>query len=33
MTNYSFLSYDERDSIEDGLNNNESISKIENKSI
>ena len=28
MTNYSHLSYDERVSIEDGLNNNESISKI-----
>ena len=28
MTNYSHLSYDERVSIEDGLNNNLSISKI-----
>ena len=28
MTNYSHLSYDERVSIEDALNNNESISQI-----
>lgn len=33
MTNYSYLSYDEKVSIDDGLNNNESISKIANKSI